>query len=194
MVEKRSSYKYKDKKQAILVHFIFLTITLFIFWIVLSGRMELKYLAIGFICSLFIGVLTKLLLVVPLKNNKGWLSLWDAPWLRFVKYLFWLLWQLVIANIKVAKIILSPKLKIDPAIVHFKVDLPHPVAQTLLANSITLTPGTITIDIKDGEYTVHCLKFSFASSLIEEESELIKRVKDIFGSSQIEEVDWEKGN
>ena len=61
--------------------------------------------------------------------------------------------------------IYSAKYELEPAIVHFKTDLQTTFARVLLANSITLTPGTITVSLKDDEYTVHCLDKELAKGI-----------------------------
>lgn len=80
-------------------------------------------------------------------------------------YIILLLKEVVVANIQVAKIVLSPSIELDPCIVEFKSNLKSDLYRVVLANSITLTPGTITISLKDGVYTVHCLKKEFAEGL-----------------------------
>jgi len=74
-----------------------------------------------------------------------------------------LLWEIVKANLQVAKIVLSPKLPIKPAIVTAKSSLKSDFGKMLLANSITLTPGTLTVDIVDDTYFIHCVKIEDTS-------------------------------
>ena len=61
--------------------------------------------------------------------------------------------------------ILSPGFQNKPVIIHFKTDLKSRTARVLLANSITLTPGTITVSLEDDVYTVHCLDKSLAEGI-----------------------------
>lgn len=61
--------------------------------------------------------------------------------------------------------ILSPKFKNEPVIVQFRTDLKSKMARVLLANSITLTPGTITVSLEDDVYTVHCLDKRLAEGM-----------------------------
>ncbi|MGM0545477.1 MAG: Na+/H+ antiporter subunit E, partial [Bacteroidota bacterium] len=72
-------------------------------------------------------------------------------------YFGWLLVQIVISGIEVAKILLSPSLPIQTSMVRFKVDFPNPHCKMILGNSITLTPGTLTVDINDDEFIVHAI-------------------------------------
>ncbi len=61
------------------------------------------------------------------------------------------------ANLKVAYIVLHPKLPISPGMVQFKTRLKTDLAKVIFANAITLTPGTLTVDIEDDLFTVHGL-------------------------------------
>ncbi len=74
-----------------------------------------------------------------------------------VQYFFVFMLALIKANIDVAKIVINPKLPINPGIVEFDSKLKSPFAKLILANSITLTPGTITVDIIDNKYFIHWL-------------------------------------
>jgi multicomponent Na+:H+ antiporter subunit E len=77
--------------------------------------------------------------------------------LRVLFYIPWLIWQIVVASLQVAAVVLNPKMPIDPALLVFKTKLPGTSAKVILGNSITLTPGTITIRIKGDEFLVHAL-------------------------------------
>ncbi|MEA1973527.1 MAG: Na+/H+ antiporter subunit E, partial [Candidatus Cloacimonadota bacterium] len=68
---------------------------------------------------------------------------------------FVFLWELLLANFDVAKRIISPKLPINPGIVKVKTKLKSPIGRTFLANSITLTPGTLTVEMKDEYFYIH---------------------------------------
>ena len=83
----------------------------------------------------------------------------------FIRYFGVLVKEIVKANVCVLKIILSPELQPEPAFVYFDTDFKTGLARVLLANSITLTPGTITVALEDNEYTVHCLDRRFGEGL-----------------------------
>jgi len=80
-------------------------------------------------------------------------------------YLVWLFWNMVKANLQVAWIILHPRLPVDPAFIVFSTTMESDLARVVLANSITLTPGTITVDLKDDQLLVHALAPATASGL-----------------------------
>lgn len=74
-----------------------------------------------------------------------------------VRYAVWLLYEVVTANVDVAYRVLHPRMPIDPGLLQFRVRMPSDLGRVLVANSITLTPGTVTIELEDGEYVVHAL-------------------------------------
>jgi multicomponent Na+:H+ antiporter subunit E len=100
--------------------------------------------------------------------------------LYVIHYCFVLIAEILKANIVVFKMIYSSKYELEPAVVHFKADLHSQFARVLLANSITLTPGTITVALDGDEYTVHCLDKELAvgldSSIFVQLLERIERV------------------
>lgn len=99
----------------------------------------------------------------------------DIPWAAelvfwrvlglFLLYALTLIWEILKANAAVIRIVLGRKTKPQPVIVRFRVPLKRGFTRMLLANSITLTPGTVTVDAEDGVYTVHCLDRSMADGM-----------------------------
>ncbi len=82
-----------------------------------------------------------------------------------LQYLFTLVWEILKANLIVFRMIYSAEYELEPAVIHFKTDLHSTFARVLLANSITLTPGTITVALTGNEYTVHCLDKELAEGI-----------------------------
>ncbi len=82
-----------------------------------------------------------------------------------IHYLIILIIEILKANGAVFKMIYSAKYEPEPAIVHFKTNLRTTFARVLLANSITLTPGTITVSLEGDIYTVHCLDKELAKDI-----------------------------
>jgi len=80
-------------------------------------------------------------------------------------YILWLLKEIILSNLRVCFIIIKPELKISPSISKIKTDLSNDAFITIFANSITLTPGTITIDAENKELTVHSLDISFKKAI-----------------------------
>jgi len=83
----------------------------------------------------------------------------------WIKYIALLFYEVVIANFQVAKIVLNPKLDIKPMVIEYESKLSESMLLTILANSITLTPGTMTVGIEGKKLQVHCLRKFYAESL-----------------------------
>ncbi len=134
---------------------------LIVFWLFLSGHYDVFHISIGVLCCLGIAYTSTDLLFVCRPDKKR-----PVVIIQFFIYTFWLLYQIVIANIQVASLVLSPRLKIDPRIIVYKADrLKGDVAQATFGNSITLTPGTVTLDIHGNDFHVHALTPGFAADL-----------------------------
>jgi multicomponent Na+:H+ antiporter subunit E len=131
---------------------------LFGFWLVLSGMFDGLHTGLGIICTAAIAVLSRQMQLVSLGEGRG-----DTHHLattslhRQFLYSFWLLREIAIANWQVVKIVLDPKLPIDPALIRFDSTVTSDLGITILANSITLTPGTITVEVEQGEFLIHAL-------------------------------------
>ncbi len=93
---------------------------------------------------------------------------------RLIGYWLWLAKEVVKSSLHVARIVLSPSLPISPQVVKIKASCTHPVDQAILANSITLTPGTLALDVYKGEITVHALTKAGADEL--KQGEMDRRV------------------
>ncbi|MFC1865478.1 Na+/H+ antiporter subunit E [Chloroflexota bacterium] len=158
-------------------------ISLFLFWILLSGRFQLKYLIIGLIASGIVTCFTSDLLYRHQgeKTTKPSFRYMLVTAMRLFVYSFWLFWAVIKANIQIAAIILNPKMPVDPGILNFKTGLRNRIALVTLGNSITLTPGTFTIAIKSGTYIIHYLLPKSADDL---RSDLMQnKVIDVFSDN-----------
>ncbi|MFI3206126.1 MAG: Na+/H+ antiporter subunit E [Clostridia bacterium] len=93
-----------------------------------------------------------------------------------IQYFALLIKEIFVANIIVMKMIIFGK-EVEPVLCTFKTDLKSTNARVLLSHSITLTPGTITVELKDNEYKIHCLDKSLAEGL--DNSGFIKLLKKI---------------
>lgn len=82
-----------------------------------------------------------------------------------LQYFLTLVWEIIKANLTVFHLIYTAEYELEPAVVHFKTSLRSTFARVLLANSITLTPGTITVALTGNEYTVHCLDKELAEGI-----------------------------
>ena len=126
------------------------------FWYVMSGYFDLTHSIMGIIS---VGIV--MAINYRLKTHSYFADETDViSDLRFTYmpfYFGWLLVQIVISGIQVAKILLSPSLPIKTSVVKFRVDFPNPHCRMILGNSITLTPGTLTVDISGDEFIVHSI-------------------------------------
>ena len=124
--------------------------TLFVFWLLLSASLAIESVAIGALIAAVVAVL----LPTSLSYLSGYrltaTSL--AATFGFVGYF---LVALVKANLAMAKLVLTPDLPVRPAIVRVRTHLKNPTARLLLANSITLTPGTLSVEMKGEWLYVH---------------------------------------
>ena len=140
------------------VHALTLGLGLFGLWLLLSGHYDNPLLlTLGVIsCIAVIFIAQRMDVVdhesVPLQVRFG-----------FIGYLAWLTKEIVLANIAVAKIIISPSLPLGPLLFRVKTSQKTDVGRVTHANSITLTPGTISVEVEDDGIVVHALTGDFAS-------------------------------
>lgn len=136
-------------------------ILLFIFWMIMTGgETEPKFVLYGVVTAAVVTWLTYPLLLVPNQDGTKLYYLFNFPALKFVNYFFWLMWQLLLANLDVLLATTAQDMmsKIDPKVIRFKFHADNPMAHVVLANSITLTPGTVTLNVTDdGLYEIHAL-------------------------------------
>lgn len=146
------------------MRFILTTLVMFAFWLMLSGYLDAFHLVTGLLSSLFVAWISSDLLCgrdFRLGSALAWLG-------RFIAYLPWLMWEILKANVDLVRLTLSPSMPIDPSIIKIRPAIKTDLNKTVLANSITLTPGTVTMDVnKDGEFTVHAISKEAAQSLLD---------------------------
>lgn len=146
-----------------LPNFLFTFCVTFAVWVVLSGRFDAFHLVMGLVSCAIVSFFSSDLLLQSPRFRKL-----PVIWLRFIGFIPWLLYQVFVANLYVMYLAFHPKLgeKLDPRITRFKSRLKSDIALVTLANSITLTPGTITVYISIyGEVTVHMIDFQSGQSL-----------------------------
>lgn len=155
------------------MHYIYTFILLMAFWVLLSGKFDPFHLTLGVISCLLVSCMSADLLF-RFPEKKGRLA--EAG--RFLMYIPWILKEIVLSTLQVAILALHPRMKehISPRIVTFKTKLTNNIARVTLANSITLTPGTITIRMEDDVFHVHALSEKIAAGLPGEMEERIARI------------------
>jgi multicomponent Na+:H+ antiporter subunit E len=130
--------------------FLYLFVFLMLVWLALTASVEFEELSAGILISfMFSFFLNKTYFEIGLPK----LSIKKV--IFFLFYIFVLLWEIAKANIDVAYRVLNPKMPIRPGIVVVKTNLKQKLSKVILANSITLTPGTFTLDILGDNLLVH---------------------------------------
>lgn len=135
------------------MHYLLVSITLYLFWVVLSGHFTPLLLTLGIISTLLVVWLLRRM------DRVDGTSVGANPGLALglPGYGVWLLGNLIKSNIDVARRIWDPALPVNPSWTRLPVQVSTPLKKTLYANSITLTPGTLTADVHEDHFLVHSL-------------------------------------
>jgi len=121
------------------------------FWLVLSGHFEPLLMGFGVASS---ALVTYLAMRMDVADQEGLpLQLGGRVWI----YVPWLMKEIFLANLRVAKVILDPKLPVSPILVHYRASQKTDLGRAIYANSITLTPGTITTRVVGDDLEIHSL-------------------------------------
>jgi multicomponent Na+:H+ antiporter subunit E len=130
--------------------FTFVTVIMWLLWLVLAGSLHPQEMIAGAVVAVLVALLsnsTHLLVSPGILNPKRLLYA--------LAYIPFMIWSIILANLDVARRVLSPKLDINPGIVKVRTRLTSPVGRMVLANSITLTPGTLSVDIAGDQMYIH---------------------------------------
>lgn len=133
----------------------------FFVWIILNGRITVEIVIFGLILSAVLFYFICRFMDYSMKKE---LMLFHLIPL-FFQYFYVLIQEIVKANLCVLNIIISPEIQPEPALVYFGTDLQSELSKVILANSITLTPGTITVSLEDNRFCVHCLDCELAEGM-----------------------------
>ena len=142
-------------------------------WIILNGRVTLEIVLFGMVFSAVFYWFIQKFLGHSLAEDRKWLR--RLP--RLAKYMVILVFEMIKANRDVIRLVLSPSQEVEPQLVEVRTSLREDSLRTLLANSITLTPGTITVRLKGGYLQVHCLDSSLAEGL--EDSTCVRQLREM---------------
>jgi multicomponent Na+:H+ antiporter subunit E len=157
---------------------------LFVFWLIISTPRNLNDLAQHIAVGLVLSVLVTWLVKKPLFTAEQIAGFHWRNLFRFLAYLFYLVSQIIVAGLDVARRVLRRKLLIQPQLVEFHTPLKNEMQLVINANSITLTPGTITVDVKldaDGSrFLVHCISDEAAKS-IRQSRGFVNKILRIYG-------------
>ncbi len=124
---------------------------LWLLWIAFTGSTDPQELGVGLVAAILVAIVAG---GEPF-STATFRIFHPKRFLYALAYVPYLAWAIVRSNLDVARRVLSPSLPINPGIVRVRTRLTSPVGRTVLANSITLTPGTLTVDICDDELCIH---------------------------------------
>ncbi|MYB52999.1 MAG: ABC transporter permease [Acidobacteriia bacterium] len=124
------------------------TAVLFVLWLMLSESFNALHMAVGFSAALLVALLR-----TDLRAERTY----AIRWWRALLYIPWLFSRILVSGVHVSYLILHPRLPIKPVLFRHRADLGSDEAVLLMGNSITLTPGTVTVEADDEELIVHAL-------------------------------------
>lgn len=130
---------------------IYVTILIFAFWFLLSGHTGALLISLGIASTIIIVYLSHRMNIIDHESHPLHLSF------RLAKYYVYLAKEIILANIDVIKRILSPGKTISPCVVTIPAEQKSDLGKVIYANSITLTPGTVTLELSGDKITVHAL-------------------------------------
>lgn len=136
----------------IVLHFILMMA----FWLIMSGYFDLFHISLG-----TISVIAVLWFNAGIRRHvfydEGKVSASNFRIFRYFYFLIFLLWEIITSSLRVARLIIHPKMPIKTGLIKFRTNLPNMLAKVLLGNSISLTPGTVTLEIQGDNFLVHSL-------------------------------------
>lgn len=147
--------------------------TIFAFWLVISASLELADLLLGAVLSAVLGVWSVRFL---------WAG--EAPrvspgqLLALLRYLLGFSLQVFRSAVHVARVVVDPRLPISPRLITCRTELRREISRVAFAHSVSLTPGTLTVDMDGGTFLVHCLDERSATRILS--GELERQVARVF--------------
>lgn len=145
------------------------------FWLVISGSLAPTDLAVGLLIATFLGFWSARLLwagdppALPLRR-----------WPAFIAYLGRLAAYVVAAATHVGRIVFDPQLPVEPRMIRYRVALSQPLARMVFAQSVTLMPGTVTVEMRGDTFLIHCLDDHSARRILS--GELERRIARVFAA------------
>jgi multicomponent Na+:H+ antiporter subunit E len=155
IIKRKKRKKIEKKPSKFGVPFFFTFILTFLTWVLLSGRFDAFHIGLGVLSCGIISYFSG-----PMNFGDMTFKALVRVMPRFTMYLPWLFYQVFLANLHVVKLVFHPHMRelIKPDVIQFKSRLKSKLALTTFANSITLTPGTITVYVSNfGEFKVHVI-------------------------------------
>ena len=135
----------------------------FALWVIFNGRITAEIIIAGIFLSILLDLFVKHIMQIRFPGATFWKCLKLFP--DAVFYAIVLLVEIIKANITITRLVLAPNINVEPCLVRFRTPLKTTAARVALANSITLTPGTITVSLDGDEFLVHALNRDIAVGL-----------------------------
>jgi multicomponent Na+:H+ antiporter subunit E len=155
------------------MRFVLTTALLWGMWCLLSGKFDALHLGAGLGVALLVAAACQ-----------RWQKPRPLPVLRLLGYAPWLMWEVIKSNLHVARLVLSHPMRINPRFVRMDSPVKGHRAVTLLGCSITLTPGTVTVEADGDKLLVHALDEHAARGLLS--GEMSRRVRHVFAAEKAE--------
>jgi multicomponent Na+:H+ antiporter subunit E len=168
-----------------------LAVALLGFWLLLSGRLDPLFLVMGIVSAIAIAIASTPLLE---RTIGGAGTHPRVKVFKLVPYVLWLLGRMLASATQIAWIVINPRVPPEPGIVRLRTGLRSPAARAMLSNSLTLVPGTMTLEMDEHELTVH----SFTPDAVDDlaSAAMQNRIAAIFGDvhQAPPEMIWESGH
>jgi multicomponent Na+:H+ antiporter subunit E len=131
------------------------------FWLILSPAVSVQSVAIGIIVSILVVLYSQ-----DIVFSEAEITIYSLGKLKiFIHYMYILLVEIVKANIDVAKVVLSPSMPVSPSFIKVHAVFNNDFNKVIYANSVTLTPGTLTVDVRGNDYIIHALTDAAAEGM-----------------------------
>lgn len=163
--------KNKEPYPSPLIHIVSLALVMVILWLLLSGFFTGLLLGLGAVSIILVVIITIRMDVIDHEGH----PIHMGP--KAIRFWPWMIKEIILSNIDVARRIISPKMPIHPKVITVKASQKSDLGRAIYANSITLTPGTVSMSIEGDEIQVHALTMESAQAL--EEGEMDRRITDM---------------
>lgn len=140
-------------------HSLSFAATLIMFWLLMSGHTSVLMLTLGLISVALVVFIVQRMDIIDHETHPV------GVFGKLPRFAMWLFVDLILSNLAVLKHIWQIKPVISPAVLTYKLDLSGDIDKVIYANAITVTPGTITIDLQDDVITVHSLTDESSSNI-----------------------------
>ena len=135
----------------------------FLLWIIFNGRITFEIITIGILISLMLDIFIRK--VIGLNLTFSGLLKFLRIFPEVLVYGVILVIEIIKANLSISRFVFAPNIDVEPCLIKFNTKLKTQAARVVFANSITLTPGTITISLEGNELLIHTLNRNLAEGL-----------------------------